>query len=372
MTDSHRMRGGALGALLTLIAVVIVAVVVFLAVDVFLFDSATVKRVRGDSGSLFSAQQQADTFSAADAVRIGREEAERVAAMTAREIAGQVARQEIAQRTGDVSTAAPLRLAEAPALSELSGTEQLAAREAKRVAQRIAREVAAEVATDELMAYVDSLTQQAADPLAVATAEQQAESEGAAEDGDVASDAAVPAAESAATTSQATPVAPVDPKPAAPKPDRPKPQPAPRPAAQPKAAQPATPKPTTASRPAAPEAKPQPSAVDLKPWWPTAAVGEQVLSLRFAGEAQADNAGLALLFTAPPASLEAIADHVRVLDDNGQVVEIQWSSARNPALVQSQPLPVGRYVVIIDKALTDRDGRQMMRKLEGPVFIRGR
>ncbi|MEC9407641.1 MAG: hypothetical protein VX549_10225 [Pseudomonadota bacterium] len=378
MTESHRMRGGALGALLTLIAVVIVAVVVFLAVDVFLFDSATVKRVRGDSSSLFTEQTQADSLSAADAVRIGREEAEKVAASAARDMARQMARGEIARKTGDNVEQATIRMTQAPALSELSGTTQLAAREAKRVAERIAREIAANVATDELMAYVDAVTGVAEPTPQLVDGQTEAVDSPA---GDTPAGETADADSEDAQADDMTAQAPSDtPRPesgtdanaAAANPEEIATASTPASASAPAPSEQTAPR-SAPRRPAAPapQPKPQPSAVDLKPWWPTTAVSDQVLSLRFAGEAQADDAGLALLFTAPPASLDAVSDHVRVLDDQGRSVTIRWSTARNPALVQSQSLPIGRYVVIISEELTARDGRPMVRKLEGPVFIGG-
>ncbi len=100
MTNPQSMRGGVIGAFLTLVAIAAVAVVVFVGVDILLLGSTNLNRMTGQSSSLFASAQDEQAISAADAVRMGREEAERVAAGVARDAARQAARSTIAERTG--------------------------------------------------------------------------------------------------------------------------------------------------------------------------------------------------------------------------------------------------------------------------------
>lgn len=354
MTLRHRMRGGAIGVVLTLLALTAVAVVVFFAVDRFLLDSANLKRMTGQSTSLFATARDEGDISAAEATRIGREEAERVAARIASQAARQAARDTIVERTDGQASTPPPDLPAEPDINTLSGPQQIAAREARRVAQRIADQIARDVATDELMAYVDSVTDFSAASTEPAEQQPVSQPEPIAEDTEQTEDTTLVMAESearqtaapaAAATSDAT--SPARSTGTAPKPIRPAQQ-----------------------APVPVRTAPKPSALDFKPWWPTAGnVPENALSLRFAGEAQGEAHGVALLFTEAPASLDAVASHVRVLNDAGNTVRVTWSSGRNPALVQTGPLPVGRYVVIIADDLTSRSGKTMVRKLEGPVFV---
>lgn len=374
---ARRQTGGVLSGLLSILAGLVLIGGILVAVDILVLESRYTGPLLGkQANSLFADDdQRAGGISAARAVEIGREEARAVAERTARQRAEIAAQDEIARRTGEPTQAATLDDGPdvAQLISQLSGSRQIAAREARRVAEETAAAVAREQALAEMDRYIDSLTAYGA----AADAEQPAETDDAQSEGEssesptdnVETASTAPSAPTAARSTQTASAEDSEPREAT------------EPAARQTTASPrtATPEPATKPTPRAvarAEREPQvrrsgpPSALSLKPWWPDPqTVPDGRLALRYAGEASAADHGIALLFSQAIADPAQAGTHITVRNANGRTVDVDWSAANNPALIRTGALPTGRYVVIIADSMAGTRGATLGQRLEGAVYI---
>lgn len=397
-----RQSGGIAGALLGLMAALVTIAVLLFAIDRLVLDGRYWDQITGEQRSdLFEAPAESTAVSAARAVAIGREEARAIAESTARQYAQAAARDEIARRTGDVMDGDDTNLDNVPdvdqLIAQLSGSEQIAARQARRVAEEIATTVATQQALDELDRYTDSITaydfgtdtngvdaatdadtstdapDQSDAPVTTARAPSDPEPEPApapttgADDTPEASRATTAPAASEPTA--ATPAAAASPPTTTQTSSAPATQPASQPRARPAPKAPARERDATSPEPTTAAPTPPP-AQSLKPWWPDPrTVPGDALALRFAGVAANDDHGIALLFSQAVADPQDASDHVTIRDGRGNTVAVDWSAARNPAMIQSNALPPGRYVVIIASTLAATNGATLTQRLQGPVYV---
>lgn len=103
----------------------------------------------------------------------------------------------------------------------------------------------------------------------------------------------------------------------------------------------------------------------LRAWWSLPASGE--FGLVYAGQAKGESA-IALLFSEPPAD-SALNQSVKVYDAKGELVSGSWEAAANPKLAVFRGLKAGRYTVVVDPALTDANGKALSKRQHGPVYI---
>lgn len=156
-------------------------------------------------------------------------------------------------------------------------------------------------------------------------------------------------------------------------------EPAPAPAASeppPTAAPTAEPEPEPAPAAEAPKPKPAAKPVEKKKpaakqpvvaWW----TGESAtsLSLVYAGSAAYKKA-VVLMFSGSFDSTDSATKNIQVQDANGKTVSGQWElGASNPRMLVFPVQKSGRYKVVVNSDLTDRNKRKLGRTLLGPVQV---
>ena len=117
--------------------------------------------------------------------------------------------------------------------------------------------------------------------------------------------------------------------------------------------------------------KAPPPATTLQPWWPPVkSQSSGAMKVLYAGTFAGGNGkGIGVLFGDAVKSGQSFGDFIKVLDDTGEAVSVEWSTATNPALLKTGSLKPGRYLVQLKPGLQSAQGRTQSLALEGPVFI---
>lgn len=120
----------------------------------------------------------------------------------------------------------------------------------------------------------------------------------------------------------------------------------------------------TKSRKAAAVLK-SPGTDALRAWWTAPSSGE--FGLVYAGQAKGESA-IALLFSGTPAD-SALNQSVKVYDAKGTLVSGNWEAAANPRLAVFRGLKPGRYTVVVEPSVADSSGKSLGKTQHGPVYI---
>lgn len=117
--------------------------------------------------------------------------------------------------------------------------------------------------------------------------------------------------------------------------------------------------------------KAPPPATVIAPWWPPAKdQSSGAMKVLYAGTfAGGDGKGLGVLFGEAVKSGQSFGDFIKVIDDKGATVDVDWTLATNPALLKTGSLDRGRYLVQLKPGLQSAQGRAQGLSLEGPIFI---
>lgn len=103
----------------------------------------------------------------------------------------------------------------------------------------------------------------------------------------------------------------------------------------------------------------------LRAWWTAPSSGE--FGLVYAGQAKGESA-IALLFSGTPAD-SALNQSVKVYDAKGTLVSGNWEAAANPRLAVFRGLKPGRYTVVVEPSVADSSGKSLGKTQHGPVYI---
>lgn len=117
--------------------------------------------------------------------------------------------------------------------------------------------------------------------------------------------------------------------------------------------------------------KAPPPATVIAPWWPPAKdQSSGAMKVLYAGTfAGGDGKGLGVLFGEAVKSGQSFGNFIKVIDDKGATVDVDWTLATNPALLKTGGLKRGRYLVQLKPGLQSAQGRIQGLSLEGPIFI---
>lgn len=117
--------------------------------------------------------------------------------------------------------------------------------------------------------------------------------------------------------------------------------------------------------------KAPPPATAIAPWWPPAKdQSSGAMKVLYAGTfAGNDGKGIGVLFGEAVKSGQSFSDFIKVIDDKGATVDVDWALATNPALLKTGNLERGRYLVQLKPGLQSAKGRAQGLSLEGPIFI---
>lgn len=182
------------------------------------------------------------------------------------------------------------------------------------------------------------------------------DADAAAASGDMGMVDAAPTEAAPAVAPEASTPPPAEPAAAAPEPAA-EPEPAPAPVAEaPK------PKPKPASKPAKKPAAPTVA------WWSGADTPDK-LAMVYAGSAAYKKA-VVLMFNGSFDGVDSASKNIKVTDSNGKAVSGSWElGASNPRMLVLPVPKAGRYKVVVDAGLTDRNKRSLGKKLQGPVQV---
>jgi len=154
----------------------------------------------------------------------------------------------------------------------------------------------------------------------------------------------------------------------APAPEASTPPPAPEPVAA--AAEPA-PAPAPVAEAPKPKPKPKPAKKAAAPtvaWWSGADTPDK-LAMVYAGSAAYKKA-VVLMFNGSFEGADSANKSIKVTDANGKAVGGNWEvGANNPRMLVLAVPKSGRYKVVVDSGLTDRNKRSLGKKLQGPVQV---
>jgi len=120
------------------------------------------------------------------------------------------------------------------------------------------------------------------------------------------------------------------------------------------------------SKPRKASASPKSPGTDaLRAWWTAPASGE--FGLVYAGQAKGESA-IALLFSDAPSD-SALNQSVKVYNAKGELVSGNWEAATNPRLAVFRGLKPGRYTIVVGSSLTDSNGKSLNKDQHGPVYV---
>jgi len=156
----------------------------------------------------------------------------------------------------------------------------------------------------------------------------------------------------------------------APAPEASTPPPAPEPAAA--AAEPApAPAPVAEAPKPKPKPKPKPAKKAAAPtvaWWSGADTPDK-LAMVYAGSAAYKKA-VVLMFNGSFEGADSANKSIKVTDANGKTVSGSWElGANNPRMLVMTVPKAGRYTVVVNPGLTDRNKRSLGKTLQGPVQV---
>lgn len=113
--------------------------------------------------------------------------------------------------------------------------------------------------------------------------------------------------------------------------------------------------------------KPKPSAMDaLSAWWEPSKASP--FNVQYVGRSE-DEKKIVILFSNDVGDAAAAGSKIRVLDDRGQEVAGNWAKGESPHVLVHDDLAPGRYLVVIDPALSGAQGQPVGVPLHGPVVL---